>query len=134
MSKPSNIDDAYTAVEPSMALEQDDERYVDFQDVRGENDEVGIMFRRINRTSNGFLCQLLTGHRGCGKTTELFRLKRKLEEYNFFVVYFDAEETLDISDLDYPDVLLAIAEQLEAQLREKAGISIKPELLESIAD
>lgn len=134
MPVPSNINDAYEAVDPSAPLPQGDPRYVNFQDVRGENDEITAMLRRIDRTRSGnFLCQLLTGHRGCGKTTELFQLKHKLEEKNFFVVYFDAEETLDVSDLDYPDVLLAIAEQLECQIREKANIQLHEKLLENIS-
>jgi hypothetical protein len=135
MTIPSNIKDAYDAVDPTVPLKQDDARYVDFQEVRGENDEIRAMLRRIDRTRSGsHLCQLFTGHRGCGKTTELFRLKNELEKINFFVVYFDAEETLDVSDLDYPDVLLAIAEQLEAQLRERAGIILKKELLEKVSE
>lgn len=132
---PSNINDAYDAVDPASPLTQDDERYVDFQDVRSENDEITVMLRRIDRTRSGnFLHQLFTGHRGCGKTTELFRLKQKLEAKNFFVVYFDTEDALDISDLDYPDVLLAIAENLELQLRRDTGISLNDKLLQSVAD
>ncbi|MEA3350811.1 MAG: ATP-binding protein, partial [Chloroflexota bacterium] len=78
---PRTLNDAYDAIDPSLPLEQDDTRYIDFQDVRGENDEISAMMRRISRTRNTqHICQLFTGHRGCGKTTELFRLKKKLED------------------------------------------------------
>jgi len=131
---PSTLNDAYDAIDPSIPLEQDDSRYIDFQNVRGENDEISAMVRRISRTRDTqYICQLFTGHRGCGKSTELFRLKKKLEDKNFFVVYFDVEQLLDIGDIDYTDILLAIAEQLESQLRENAHISIDKKLLEDIS-
>lgn len=133
-SIPSTLNDAYYAIDPSIPLTQDDSRYIDFQNVRGENDEISAMVRRISRTRDTqYICQLFTGHRGCGKSTELFRLKRKLEAKNFFVVYFDVEQLLDIGDIDYTDILLAIAEQLEKQLRENANISINKKLLENIS-
>ncbi|MDT5296351.1 MAG: hypothetical protein QOJ76_3231 [Acidobacteriota bacterium] len=59
--------------------------------------------------------QLFTGHRGCGKSTELLRLKKRLEEDGFYVVYFAADEDLDANDLTYTDLLLSIARRVIAQ-------------------
>jgi hypothetical protein len=50
---------------------------------------------------------LLTGHVGSGKSSELMRLGEELAEA-FFVVWFDAESTLDESTANHFDVLLAM--------------------------
>ncbi len=72
-------------------------------------------------------CQVLAGHNGSGKSTELFRLKKMLEEGDeqFFVVYVTAAE-IDLNDVDFPDILIAIIQQLAVQFKDRAGISLKP--------
>jgi pantothenate kinase-related protein Tda10 len=50
--------------------------------------------------------QLYTGHRGVGKSTELRRLRRHLEERQYKVVYFEATDDLDDTDAQYTDILL----------------------------
>jgi len=50
-----------------------------------------------------------TGHIGCGKSTELLRLKTELEQQGFHVVYFESSQDLDMADVDISDILLAIA-------------------------
>jgi hypothetical protein len=43
---------------------------------------------------------LFLGHTGCGKSTELRRLRNELHDQNrFFVVFLDAEHELDINNL-----------------------------------
>jgi len=137
MILPKTVDEAYGAVNPEQPLTggNNDPRYVNCAAARGSENEARLIARRIQRSEPPhYSKQLFTGHRGCGKTTELFRLKRILEdEYHFLVVYFDVETELDVSDLDYPDVLLAIAQQVEKQLRETAHIELHPKLLENVA-
>lgn len=136
LSLPATVDEAYNAVNPEKPLELGDldPRYVDCSEARSGEDEAAIIARRIIRSRPpDYSKQLFTGHRGCGKSTELFRLKRMLEEQGFVVVYFDAEAELDISDLDYPDVLLTIAQQVEKNMREAAGIGLNRELVENVA-
>lgn len=132
---PSTVDLAFNAVNPDLPLTRGDAdvRYVNCSAVRGGEDEVALIARAIRRSEPpNYFKPVFTGHRGCGKSTELFRLKRMLEAENFFAVYFDAETELDISDLDYPDVLLTIAQEVERQLRE-ASIELDPELLQQVA-
>lgn len=137
MSLPKTIDQAYGAVNPDKPLtgERHDPRYVDCAAARGSVNVARLIAQRIQRSEPPYYSkQLFTGHRGCGKTTELFRLKHILEDdYHFFVVYFDAQAELDIGDLDYPDVLLAIVQQVEKQLREHADIALDPTLLDEVA-
>jgi len=106
--------DAYNAANPTEPLNPGDPRYVDCKDVRGDEDTVRKMFRIISYSDKP-THQLFTGHRGCGKSTELLRLKKRLEESKFYIVYFAADEDLDANDLTYTDLLLSIARRVIEQ-------------------
>ncbi|MBA3924541.1 MAG: AAA family ATPase, partial [Nostocaceae cyanobacterium] len=70
-------------------------------------------------------CQLFTGHIGCGKSTELQRLKSELEYAGFHVVYFESSQDLDMADIDVSDILLSVARQVSVSL-EAIGIKVTP--------
>lgn len=54
--------------------------------------------------------QMFSGFRGSGKTTELFRLKQRLEENGYLVLYCDALSYINPSDkVDITDLLIVIA-------------------------
>jgi hypothetical protein len=112
-------------------LESGDPRYVDCSPARGGEDVVRGLSLRIEN-SNQPLAQLISGHRGCGKSTELLRLVKDLEEKNFFVVYFAADEDIDVGDLVYTDLLMAVIKRLERTLAEE-GIEIDPRLAKGVA-
>jgi len=65
-------------------------------------------------------CDLFTGHIGCGKSTELLRLKAELEAEGFHVVYFESSDDLEMADVDIADVLLAIARRISQSLADIA--------------
>lgn len=119
------VDEAYHACHPDLALEAGDPRYVPLTPVRGGFDLAVTITYNIRRTPPGFFHQqLVTGHRGCGKSTELKQLQARLREEGFFAVYVDAETILDLGDLTYLDVLVALTQELEEALRgEKIAIS-----------
>ncbi|WP_203419045.1 P-loop NTPase fold protein [Lyngbya aestuarii] len=120
----------YKACNPSktidMANPEDRQYYIDFSSVRG-SDLVRELCRTITLLSGDEpTCQLFSGHIGCGKSTELFRLKDTLEHQGYHVVYFESSQDLDMADVDISDILLAIAHQVSenlegAQIRIKAG-------------
>ena len=106
-------------------LEPDDPRYVNCDDVRGEN-LVKIYERNLRRADpNKPEIKLFSGHQGVGKTSELKRLKGMLEnptqenQKPFMVIYFDVCDYLDPNDLDFPDLLVLIAAEVQKQLMEK---------------
>ena len=77
---------------------------------------------RTVRRSRDFTYQLYSGYRGSGKTTELLRLKKDLEDRGHVVVYFAAdEEDLSVQDVQYTDILLACTRHLLLELKEKAN-------------
>ena len=110
---------------------EDQPYYIDFASVRGGK-IIEALERTIARLSpNEPTCQLFTGHIGCGKSTELYRLKADLEQQNFYVVYFEADQDLEVDDVDVTDILLAIARQVSQGL-EKIGIRLKPSYFERL--
>ncbi len=68
---------------------------------------------------------LFTGHRGCGKSTELLRTAAFLHHPDrYYVIHLDCLEKLDINNLKYSDVLLALAAALLERLEQEEGIVI----------
>ena len=125
----ANLKDAYNAVllDP---LPSGDRRWVDCSPARGGNDIVELLALRIEGSSRS-TAQLISGHRGCGKSTELLRLASRLEKEKFLVVYFAADDDIDMGDLVYTDLLLSIIKRLERTLSEK-GIQIDERLSRGI--
>ncbi|MBD2598049.1 AAA family ATPase [Nostoc spongiaeforme FACHB-130] len=119
----------YKACNPSytlnMSVRSDQQYYIDFADVRGCK-IVEELQRTISRISpDEPTCQLFTGHIGCGKSTELQRLKAELEAVGFHVVYFESSQDLDMADIDVSDILLSVARQVSASL-EAIKIKVQP--------
>ncbi len=118
----------FKASNPSKTLviskPEDRQYYIDFSQVRGAKiiEELG---RTITLLSEESTCQLFTGHIGCGKSTELLRLKAELEKQDFHVVYFESSQSLDMADVDVTDILLAIAREVSQSL-EAIKINLKP--------
>ena len=107
----------FNAFDPFRPLEPTDEAYVDCQAVRGD-EEIKVELGRNILLSDRVTCQLYTGHRGAGKSTELLRLQQHLESNGFRVVYFAADQDdIDAEDAQYTDILLACTRNLLKALR-----------------
>lgn len=125
MSGPSDaITSLFRACEPNEPLHSSDPRYVNCDEVRGQN-LVEWYVRSLRRADPARPeIKLFAGHRGVGKTSELNRLKAELEKpvaagnphAPFRVLYLDASEKLDLNDLDLPDLLTFIASEVLGQL------------------
>ena len=129
----SSVAEVYDACHPDIPLEDvNDTRYVDLTAVRGGESLVKSIAYAIERTrSPNFHQQLVTGHRGSGKSTEFFQLKARLENHGYFVVYLDVGETLDLGDISYLDILIGIAKAVVGEL-EAAGIDLNENLLTEV--
>jgi AAA ATPase domain len=119
----------FKACNPSKTLivgnPEDRQYYIDFSSVRGGR-IIEALGRTIIRLSpDEPTCQLFTGHIGCGKSTELFRLKAQLEQQQFHVVYFESSKDLDMADVDISDILLSIARAVSESL-EAIDIHLRP--------
>lgn len=96
--------------------------YVDLANGRGE-DVVKRMRRAIVVSPNKPTCQLLAGHIGSGKTTELLRLKMELEQRGFQVLYCAIDDYLQTTTMGLTELWLVILNLLVQQL-EKQGESL----------
>lgn len=73
-----------------------------------------------------------SGHRGCGKTTELLHILTNPEiKRKFWAINFSIREETDIVDIDFRDVLLAIGGRMYREYR-RAGGDIPEELLKEL--
>ncbi|WP_445633646.1 AAA family ATPase [Nostoc sp. DSM 114161] len=110
---------------------EDRQYYIDFSKVRGARiiEELGRTITRLSPEEP--TCQLFTGHIGCGKSTELLRLKAELEQQGFHTVYFESSQSLDMADIDVTDILLAIAREVSQSL-ETIKINLKPGYFKSL--
>ena len=114
----------YNAFDPFRPLPAGDPAYVDCGEVRGEGDILVEVGREI-LLSDRKTCQLYAGHRGAGKSTELLRLQKHLDESGCFVVYFPTdEEDIDPEDAQYTDILLASTRHLLEGLKDSASPTI----------
>lgn len=91
--------------------------------MRGEN--LARLYERTLRRADPERpeARVFAGHRGVGKTSELRRLKGFLEDPEhggdkpFLVLYSDVSRSLDLNDLDFPDLLVFLAAELQQQLQ-----------------
>ena len=104
------LTEIYSSFEPFQPPSK--EAYVECQDVRGGWEVIRELGRKITRSKQP-TCQLYSGHRGVGKSTELLRLKEYLEQQKYFVVYFAADdEDIEPQDAEYADILFACTRHL----------------------
>jgi hypothetical protein len=71
--------------------------------------------------------RLFSGFRGSGKTTELLRLQRLLEERGYFVLYADALNYVNAAEpIEITDLLMVMAGAFSDALEDKLGKDIAP--------
>jgi energy-coupling factor transporter ATP-binding protein EcfA2 len=77
----------------------------------------------------GEFCTILfTGHRGCGKSTELQRIQDQWRQ-DYRVIYLETNEETDILDAEYTDLYLVVIKQIEYEMRQ-LQLKFDPQLLQ----
>jgi len=117
----------YQQFDPARPLEADEEElYVDWQKELNQVNVKRTLVNSIARSGAINVTRLFTGHRGVGKTTELKRVQRTLasgdEKRRLFVSFLQAEQWLDLQDVETPDIIFHIVRQLISDLQ-SAGFS-----------
>ena len=96
-------------------LKAGDKRYVDLSKARysQELSELRVQIRDANAHQNRFAKIALVGHRGSGKTTELFRIQNDLSDQ--FVPLYLSLSNYVLRDCSYIDILLWLIEKVVRQ-------------------
>lgn len=120
------LKDIYNRLDENKALKPEDANYAElYQPVYshpGCEDPVELMHQHISFSEVESI-QLFSGFRGSGKSTELFRLKKRLEEEGYVVLYADSLDYVSQSDeIDIGSLLTVIAGALSDSLEEKFGV------------
>jgi len=107
MPKATNLIEAYNnfVVEPLKTVEEFRDFYVERP--KGTPSPIEELKDRIENAENAKK-YLFLGFRGCGKSTELNRLSRALDENRFLIVSYSIRE-LDVSDFDFRDFFASMA-------------------------
>ena len=107
MPKATNLIEAYNnfVVEPLKTVEEFRDFYVERP--KGAPSPIEELKDRIENAESAKK-YLFLGFRGCGKSTELNRLSRALDENRFLIVSYSIRE-LDVSDFDFRDFFGSMA-------------------------
>ncbi|MBI3076337.1 MAG: hypothetical protein HYY85_05000 [Deltaproteobacteria bacterium] len=104
---------------PHVAIDREELEpyYVDCSPVRG-----GASIEQLERFLVGSqrpTHQLLSGHRGCGKTSEIYQLRKRLEGGDagrrYRTIYLDADAELDTNDVTLVDLVLVIIKRIREE-------------------
>jgi hypothetical protein len=126
----SNLSEVYRFFHNKpIELKDFDQLYVDADAGRGAQvfDRVKL---KLMQNPQASLKILFAGHRGCGKTTELVRLQKHIDN-DFIVLNFSVLKELDILNLHYIELFIVTMEKLFGFV-EKSGILIADKYLENI--
>ena len=129
-----DLDNAWLNFEPDIPLEpQENGRDNPFYVTRPDPQKSAALKRVLLRPFHQPQKFFFSGHRGCGKSTEMYRLAADPDTLTkFWPVHFSIREHADINDVDFKDVLFLIGEQLFTQYQastERPGQKLDEELL-----
>jgi Cdc6-like AAA superfamily ATPase len=87
-----------------------------------DGDRIGRIELRVREAwRDRYIRELVTGHAGCGKSTELLRLATELRRPKqgkaFHVVYLDAYDYLNPHEVRLPQILMALLVSLSEETR-----------------
>ncbi|MBI5407904.1 MAG: ATP-binding protein [Nitrospirae bacterium] len=106
-----------------------DKFHVETSTARGQNSAVRLFnYLDVNRDEPQKI--LFMGHRGSGKSTELWQLRKLLGD-DFRVIAFSIRDEIDISDLKYVDLIFVILNKIMDEAL-KDGVMIDKSLLDNL--
>ncbi|CAG0957762.1 hypothetical protein METP3_00638 [Methanosarcinales archaeon] len=106
-----NFELALTNFDPSYPLPADCPFHVEREDKPLERLKTALLIDHKQAPKYFF-----SGHRGCGKSTELNNLAvdEKIKE-KFYIIKYSMKDVCDVNNLNYIDVLLSIGAQIYIQ-------------------
>ena len=104
-----------------------DQRYVHTEKARGDF-SFDQLYKRLGVDPKSLQLKiardsqyvLFCGHTGCGKSTELKRLSERLNSSDaYYVIFLDAVRQLDANNLEYSEIIFALAQNLIEKLNKE---------------
>lgn len=121
----------FNACDPFRAALPD--HYVDCTEARGGSGLVRDYMQKLGLAQTGaYRTYLLSGHIGCGKSSELGHLRQKLKEAGYAPILVVTDDYLNIYDVEVSDILLAIVTELADVLRDDYGIELRDGAADSL--
>ncbi|VVB93502.1 AAA ATPase domain protein [uncultured archaeon] len=122
-----NLDLAWSNFDPFFPLPADCPFHVE-----REGKPLNKLIRALLREHRQPPKYFFSGHRGCGKSTELNRLVADAEiNKKFFIIKYSVKDVCDVNNLNYVDVLFSIGAQLYIQYID-AGKELRSELIKDL--
>jgi hypothetical protein len=109
-----------------------DKYYVDVDKGRGLT-PLKKMKRLFEKNPGGSYKFLFAGYKGCGKSTELNRLQKDLHD-DFIVLNFSVRHELDILNISYIELFIALMKRLFQFANEEKKIKIPKEYIKNITN
>jgi class 3 adenylate cyclase len=125
-----NLEAAILNLDPAQPLRPEEEAFYVERD-HSERRDMAKLLRIYLQRESSYARFLFTGHRGAGKGTELYRLNKELSDV-FCLVHFSVRDKLEVSDLDYRDVIFAIGMGIIEVAQKTETVSIPKKMLEPI--
>lgn len=113
-------------------IEEFDDLYIEADKGRGKPVHNRLK-RYLERKADGSMKFLFAGHKGCGKSTELNRLQKNIEN-QFVILNFSIVKELDIANISYIELFIAVMEKLFEFLDQNKKIIIDSMLIENISN
>ncbi len=129
----TNLTDAFDVCEVKPLEGKDLERYyLPLKEARKTEAIIQVGQLLQQQKPETFSTILFTGHRGCGKSTELHRLEEHWKD-QYLTIFLNVEDETDINDIVYIDIYLMVIRQVEVALRQ-LNIRFDKQLLKRIED
>jgi Cdc6-like AAA superfamily ATPase len=131
INRATTLKTAYQVCNPLQSLggAELDRYYVDLSDVRKTEAIAGVSNILDCQEPEQFTTILFTGHRGCGKSTELKRIQKEWEK-DYRVIYLEVNEETDINDVGYTDFYLIAIKRVEFEMR-RLGLKLDSRLMDN---
>jgi hypothetical protein len=94
---------------PNEALQPDDYRFIDLDDIRGT--PLRLILRRLLQAADSrqtYAKLVVAGHRGSGKSTALNRAQVDLKESGYETLWASVNENLDPREISFSDIIRLI--------------------------